>query len=153
MPPEPGPYPQPDPEPQPEWPEDRLYELIVNKYNWLIMCDNTRLETYFPENKATSFAWYKNGQLVPNATEDDYSEQNELNGAFQLYLTLDNNKQIRSNILYIKAEHENDELIAIYNVMGQGFDVHTDIRTLPTGIYILVYQSGNQTRTEQIFIP
>lgn len=153
MPPEPGPYPQPDPEPQPEWPEDRLYELIVNKYNWLIVCDNTRLETYFPENKATSFQWYKDGELVPNATEDDYSEQNELNGAFQLYLTLDNNKQIRSNILYIKAEHEDDELIAIYNFMGQGFDVHTDIRTLPTGIYIFVYQSGNQTRTEQIFIP
>ena len=153
LPPEPGPYPDPDPEPQPEWPEDRLYELIVNKYNWLIVCDNTRLETYFPENKATSFAWYKNGQLVPNATEDDYSEQNELNGAFQLYLTLDNDKQIRSNILYIKAEHENDELIAIYNFMGQAFDIHTNISDLPTGIYIFVYQSGNQTRTEQIFIP
>ena len=153
MPPEPGPYPQPDPEPQPEWPEDRLYELIVNKYNWLIVCDNTRLETYFPENKATGFQWYKNGELVLNATEDGYSEQNELSGAFQLYLTLDNNKQIRSNILYIKAEHEKDELIAIYNFMGQAFDIHTNISNLPTGIYIFVYQSGNQTRTEQIFIP
>ena len=151
--PEPGPYPQPDPEPEPVWPEDRLYELIVNKYNWLIVCDNTRLATYFPDNKATAYQWYKNGQLVPNATEDDYSEQNELNGSFQLYLTLDNNKQIRSNILYIKAETPEEELIAIYNFMGTPIDIHTPVGSLPTGIYIFVYQSGNQTRTEQVFIP
>ena len=151
--PEPGPYPEPEPDPTPVWPENRLYELIVNKYNWLILCDNTRLATYFPDNKATAYQWYKNGQLVPNATDDDYSEQNELNGSFQLCLTLDNNKQIRSNILYIRAGSPQEELIAIYNFMGTPIDIHTPVSSLPTGIYIFVYQSGNQTRTEQVFIP
>ena len=64
MPPEPGPYPQPDPEPQPEWPEDRLYELIVNKYNWLIMCDNTRLEAYFALQEIRSS--YPNAYIIPD---------------------------------------------------------------------------------------
>lgn len=153
LPPEPGPYPEPDPEPQPEWPDDRLYDLIVNKYNWVIVCDNTRLATYFPENKATAFLWYKNGQPVPNATEDDYSEEEELNGSFQLHVTLDNNKLIRSNILYIKAAAPQETLVAIYNFMGASIDTHTPISSLPTGIYIFVYQSGNQTRTEQLYIP
>ena len=119
----------------------------------MIVCDNTRLATYFPENKATAFLWYKNGQPVPNATEDDYSEEEELNGSFQLHVTLDNNKLMRSNRLYIKAAAPQETLVAIYNFMGASIDTHTPISSLPTGIYIFVYQSGNQTRTEQLYIP
>ncbi len=151
--PEPGPYPDPEPEPLPEWPENRLYDLIVNKYDWLIVCDNTLFAKHFPNNKATAYHWYKNGQLIPNAIEDDYSESQELNGSFQLHITLDNNKLVHSNILYIKAATPEDELIAIYNYMGASIDIHTDLSTLPAGIYIFVYQSGNQARTEQVYIP
>ena len=151
--PEPGPYPEPEPEPTPVWPEDRLFDLIVNKYNWLIVCDNTRLKTYFPDNTATSYKWYKNGELVPNANEDDYSEHQELQGAFQLHLTLDNKQLIRSNILYINASAREEELIAIYNYMGVSISITTPQERLPSGIYIFVYQSGNQTRTEQVYIP
>ena len=151
--PEPGPYPEPEPDPTPVWPEDRLFDLIVNKYNWLIVCDNTRLKTYFPDNTATSYKWYKNGELVPNANEDDYSEHQELQGAFQLHLTLDNKQLIRSNILYINASEREEELIAIYNYMGASISITTPQERLPSGIYIFVYQSGNQTRTEQVYIP
>ncbi len=151
--PEPGPYPEPDPQPTPVWPEDRLFDLIVNKYNWLIVCDNTRLKTYFPDHTATSYKWYKNGELVPNANEDDYSEHQELHGAFQLHLTLDNKQLIRSNILYINASAREEELIAIYNYMGASISITTPQDQLPSGIYIFVYQSGNQTRTEQVYIP
>lgn len=151
--PEPGAYPDPDPTPDPVWPEDRLFELIVNKYNWLIVCDNTRLNAYFPDNQPKTFQWYKNGNLVPDATEDDYSETQQLNGTFQLHVTLDNNRLVRSNILYINADEPQEQLIAIYNFMGAQIDIHTCWDNLPAGIYIFVYQSGNQTRTEQILIP
>lgn len=151
--PEPGAYPDPDPTPDPVWPEDRLFELIVNKYNWLIVCDNTRLNAYFPDNQPKTFQWYKNGNLVPDATEDDYSETRQLNGTFQLHVTLDDNRLVRSNILYINADEPQEQLIAIYNFMGAQIDIHTSWDNLPAGIYIFVYQSGNQTRTEQILIP
>ncbi len=117
------------------------------------MCDNTRLKTYFPDNTATSYKWYKNGEVVPNANEDDYSEHQELQGAFQLHLTLDNKQLIRSNILYINASEREEELIAIYNYMGASISITTPQERLPSGIYIFVYQSGNQTRTEQVYIP
>ena len=90
---------------------------------------------------------------MPNANEDDYSEHQELHGAFQLHLTLDNKQLIRSNILYINASAREEELIAIYNYMGTSISITTPQDQLPSGIYIFVYQSGNQTRTEQVYIP
>lgn len=85
---------------------ERLYPIIVNKYNWQLVCDNVALRRFFPDNKALAFQWYKNGEPIPGATEDDYAEQNELNGIFQLQIRLDapvdnDDEYIWSNILEI----------------------------------------------------
>ena len=85
---------------------ERLYPLIVNKYNWQLVCDNVALRRFFPDNTALGFQWYKNGEPIPGATEDDYAEQNELNGVFQLQIRLDapvdnHDEYIWSNILEI----------------------------------------------------
>lgn len=85
---------------------ERLYPIIVNKYNWQLVCDNVALHRFFPDNKALAFQWYKNGEPIPGANEDDYAEQNELNGIFQLQIRLDapvdnDDEYIWSNILEI----------------------------------------------------
>ena len=85
---------------------ERLYPIIVNKYNWQLVCDNVALRRFFPDNKALAFQWYKNGEPIPGANEDDYAEQNELNGIFQLQIRLDavvdnDDEYIWSNILEI----------------------------------------------------
>lgn len=85
---------------------ERFYPIIVNKYNWQLVCDNVALRRFFPDNKALAFQWYKNGEPIPGANEDDYAEQNELNGIFQLQIRLDapvdnDDEYIWSNILEI----------------------------------------------------
>ena len=81
------------------------YPIIVNKYNWQLLCDNVALQRFFPDNKALAFQWYKNGEAIPGATEDDYAEQNELNGTYQLQVRfdgqVDDDEYIWSNILKI----------------------------------------------------
>lgn len=85
---------------------ERLYPIIVNKYNWQLVCDNVTLRRLFPDRTALSFQWYKNGEPIPGANGDDYAEQNELNGIFQLQIRLDapvdnDDEYIWSNILEI----------------------------------------------------
>ena len=134
---------------------ERLYDLIVNKYNWVIVCDNTRFAAFFPERKAVGFAWYKNGELVEGAKEDDYSENAELNGAFQLHITLDDNRIVKSNVLYINALPPTEQRVSCYNHLGMLLFETTempDLSALSPGIYILVYQSANSTHTEKVII-
>ena len=63
---------------------EKLWLIIVNKYDWQLLCNNVALRNYFPAQTATAFQWYKNEQAIPGATGDDYSEHNELQGVFQL---------------------------------------------------------------------
>ena len=52
-----------------------------------------------------------NEQPIPGANEDDYAEQNELQGRFQLRIILDNNQTIWSNILEIGEIAEPEPII------------------------------------------
>lgn len=84
----------------------RFFPIIVNKYNWQLLCDNVTFRRFFPDKKAIGFQWYKNGQAVPGANEDDYAEQNKLNGIYQLQIRLDTprdsgDEYVWSNILEI----------------------------------------------------
>jgi len=132
---------------------ERLYPIIVNKYNWVILCDNTRVAELFPDRQPMSYTWFKDGNVIAGATTDDYSEKAELNGIFQLHLTLDNQKVIKSNILYINASGEVSQRVACYNHLGCPIDLHIPEAELPAGIYINVYQSGDNIRTEKVLIP
>ncbi len=131
---------------------DRLYPLIVNKYNWQLLLDNVTLRRLFPDRTARSYQWYKDDLPIPGATDDDYSEQNELHGRFQLRIELDNNQTIWSNILEINVQRPttNDQLqVHIFNC--HGLPVRED--QLTRGIYLYRYQQGDTVWTEKRLIP
>ena len=118
---------------------ERLYDIIVNKYNWQLLLDNVTFRKLFPERTAAALQWYKNEEPIPGATDDDYSEQNELNGRFQLRIELDNNQTIWSNILIISDTKEEAPIeIKVYNWQN---------------LYLIRYEQGDKIWTEKRLIP
>ena len=128
---------------------DKLWLIIVNKYNWQLLCDNVALRNFFPERTATAFQWYKNEQPISGATEDDYAEQNELCGVFQLNVKLDDGRSIWSNIIKIKAKDEIPTRVQIYN--SQGMPVSEE--QLSQGVYLYRYEKGDEVWVEKKWIP
>ena len=128
---------------------DKLWPIIVNKYNWQLLCDNVALWNFFPERTATAFLWYKNEQPISGATEDDYAEQNELCGVFQLNVKLDDGRSIWSNIIEIKAKDEIPTRVQIYN--SQGMPVSEE--QLSQGVYLYRYEKGDEVWVEKKWIP
>ncbi|MBO6306555.1 MAG: hypothetical protein J6M55_03510 [Paludibacteraceae bacterium] len=129
---------------------ERLYPIIVNKYNWQLLSDNIALRRLFPDRTATAFQWYKNDSAVPGATEDDYAEQNELHGRFQLRVMLDGGQAVWSNILEISDSIEEiSARVRIYD--SHGTEVCED--QITHGIYLFRYEQGDYIRTEKKMIP
>ena len=129
---------------------ERLYPIIVNKYNWQLLCDNTMLYRLFPEQAATAFQWFKNDEPVWGATEDDYAEQNELHGRFQLRVMLTGDQTIWSNILEILDEiEENPVHVRIFDSRGE--EVTED--QISHGIYLYRFEQGDAIWTEKRMIP
>jgi len=135
--------------PDPPTPET-LYPIIVNKYNWQLLCDNVALRSFFPGRTATAFQWFKNESPVEGATDDDYAEQNELYGVFQLRVLLDGTLTIWSNIIEILDTEEPQEVVLrIYN--NQGMLIGEE--QIEHGIYLFRYQRGDRMWTEKRLIP
>lgn len=128
---------------------EKLWPIIVNKYNWQLLCDNVALRKFFPERMATAFQWYKNEQPISGATDDDYAEQNELCGVFQLNVKLDDGRSIWSNIIEIKAKDEIPIRVQIYN--SQGMPVSEE--QLSQGVYLFRYERGDEVWIEKKWIP
>jgi len=124
---------------------ERLYEIIVNKYNWQLLCNNVALRGYFPGLTATAFQWYKNEQAIPGATGDDYAERNELRGVFQLNVHLDDGRSIWSNIIEIEGPEGAPTRVQIYN--SQGMPVSEGQMT--RGVYLYRYEKGEERWTEK----
>ena len=131
--------------PEPPQPADTLYEIIVNKYNWQLLCNNVALRGYFPGRTATAFQWYKDEQPIPGATGDDYSEHNELQGVFQLNVHLNDGRSIWSNIIEIDGPKEAPTRVQIYN--SQGIPVSEGQVT--RGVYLYRYEKGKEVWTEK----
>lgn len=136
---------------------ERLYPIIVNKYNWQLLCHNVRVRELFPELTVTGYQWYKDGTAIPNATEDDYSEQNELQGAFQLRLLMSDGRYVWSEILTIQpSQTQAPSRIRIYNHNGYLFyqsEKETTIPSLPRGLYIIQIEQNGEQRIEKKLIP
>ena len=129
---------------------ERLYPIIVNKYNWQLLCDNVALRRMFPDQMPTAFQWYKDGYPISGATEDDYAEQNELNGIFQLRVSLDHDQVIWSNVLEIHdAIEEKNKQVHIYNSHGE----EVSESQITHGVYLYRYQQSNRIWTEKRLIP
>jgi len=134
---------------------ERLYPIIVNKYNWLVLLDYRALRRFFPEQTAVAFQWYKDSVAIEGGTEDDYSETQELHGHFQLRVRMNDGLYVWSNILDISDTPESQPIhVRVYNSNGillyeediQG-DGYTPV--LPAGIYFLRYERGDEVWTEK----
>ncbi len=124
---------------------EKLWLIIVNKYDWQLLCNNVALRNYFPAQTATAFQWYKNEQAIPGATGDDYSEHNELQGVFQLNVHLNDGRSIWSNIIEIDGPKEAPARVQIYN--SQGMPVSEGQMT--RGVYLYRYEKGKEVWTEK----
>jgi hypothetical protein len=134
-----------------------LYPIIVNKYNWQLLCNNVRVRELFPQQTVAGYQWFKDNTLIPGATEDDYSEQNELQGAFQLRLTMDNGQYIWSEILTIQTtSNDAPSRIRIYNQSGwmtYQAEGDTSLPPLAKGLYIILIEQNGEQFIEKKLIP
>ena len=129
---------------------EKLWPLIVNKYNWVLLLDNVSLARLLPGRTACAYQWYKNDAPIPGATDDDYSEQNELCGRFQLRIVLDNEQAIWSNILEIgEAQEELPVRVTIFNSWG----MLVRENQVSHGVYLYRYEQGEKKWTEKKLIP
>ena len=129
---------------------ERLYTIIVNKYNWQLLCDNVELHRLFPARTPTAFQWYKNDEPVWGAVVDDYSEQNELQGKFQLRVTIDGELTIWSNIIELFDSIEEIPVnVRIFNCRGE----QVSESQVSHGIYLYRYEQGPCVWTEKRFVP
>jgi hypothetical protein len=125
---------------------ERLYLLIHNKYNWQLVCNNVELARLFPELHPVAFQWFKDSVAVEGANEDDYAEQNELHGVFQLRIKMDNGLIVWSNILEILDTPEPQPVhMQIYNSSGMPVSEERMTR----GVYLIRYQQGDKVWTEK----
>ena len=129
---------------------EKLWQIIVNKYNWQLLLDNVTLARFFPQSSARTYQWYKNEVPIPGANGDDYSEQNELCGRFQLRVEMDNGQTIWSNILEIgETQVEEPIHVRIYDSHG----VPVQENQVSHGVYLYRYEQGDRKWTEKRLIP
>ncbi len=130
---------------------ERLYPIIVNKYNWQLVCNNMELARLFPDMHPLEFQWFKDSVAIEGANADDYSEENELHGVFQLRIKLDrtvdnHDEYIWSNILDIHDTPAPAPIIKrVYN--SQGIPVSEE--QTGSGVYLIHYQQGDRVWTEK----
>ncbi|MBO4250677.1 MAG: IgGFc-binding protein [Paludibacteraceae bacterium] len=129
---------------------ERLYPIIVNKYNWQLLLDYTALSRFFPGCTAKAFQWYKDGEVIDGATEDDYAEQQELSGIYQLRVLLDDDRSVWSRQLEITNTSEPQRVTKrIFN----GYGIEVDEVQMRHGVYLIMYRQGEYTWTDKILLP
>ena len=137
----------------------RRFPIIVNKYNWVLLVDNIAVRRLFPDKTPVAYQWYKDDEPIAGATEDDYSEQNELHGVFCLLLHFADGGSVWSNIIdlsrtptaapvHVKAYNSSGILIREWQTSDEEAGL-----SLPPGIYLLRYESGDEVFTEKLFVP
>ena len=137
----------PEPPDPPTPPEPECYPIIVNKYNWVLLVDNVAVQKLFPNRTVQAYQWYKNGEPIPGANEDDYSEHDELHGEFQMILKLDGDEDICSNILEINIEQHAEQPIQVRIFNSHGMPVSEN--QITRGIYLIRYEQGDKQWTEK----
>ena len=129
---------------------EKKWPIIVNKYNWQLLLDHVAWQKFFPTFTSVACQWYKNEEAIEGATADDYCEQSELNGSYQLRVQLYDGRYVWSNIIEHWSTHESHPVVVrIYNY--QGIPVLENQMT--HGVYLIHYQQGERVWTEKRMIP
>lgn len=63
-------------------------DLIVNKYNWIVLCNNVKARKLVQNPRRIYYQWYKDGVLLRNAIDDYYTEDREMEGCFFLKIQI-----------------------------------------------------------------
>lgn len=136
---------------------EHFYDFIVNKYNWQLLCNNVRVRELFPDLTVFAYQWYKSGVVIPEAIGDDYAEQTELQGDFQLRLHMSNGQYIWSEILTIEPERTSAPgSVRIYNRFGSLVYQSEETTVLPSlscGLYIVRIERNGEIFVEKKMIP
>ena len=128
---------------------ERLYPIIVNKYNWQLLCDNVALRRFFSQTTPVSFQWYKNGVPIYGANIDDYSERNELHGSYQLRVEMSDGTYVWSDIIEIPDTRVPSPVrVQIYDSRG----VPVRENQVRHGIYLYRYEQDDHVWTEKKLI-
>jgi len=129
---------------------ERLYPIIVNKYNWQLLLDHVTLHRLFPDLSPEAYQWYRDSVRLDGAVDDDYSEHNELYGNYQLRVQMNDGLYVWSNVISI---HDTPSPLPvterIYN--SQGLLVSED--QMKYGVFLIQYQQGDRVWTEKKFVP
>ena len=134
---------------------ERLFPIIVNKYNWQLLLDYVAFRRIFPDMHPLEFQWFKDSVAIEGANADDYSEENELHGYYQLRIKLDrtvdnHDEYIWSNILDIMPTSGFAPIIKrIYNSQG----ILVSEEKTGSGVYLIHYQQGDRIWTEKKIRP
>lgn len=137
-----------------------LDNLIVNEMNWLIVCNNRLLREKYPAEDY-SFQWIKNGQPVQNtySYSDYYTEDERLEGQFELEVTVHNNGQpnikVHSNIITILPEQTEAKRIAIYDKAGVlVYEAVGDVEIphLLSGFYVVRTEQDNTLDIQKLIV-
>lgn len=65
-----------------------IEDLIVNKYDWIMLCNNRKAYTLVPNYTQMRYQWYHNGERIEGATDDYYTENRMLDGCYMLRLLM-----------------------------------------------------------------
>ena len=65
-----------------------IEDLIVNKYDWIMLCNNRKAYTFVPNYTQMRYQWYRNGERIEGATDDYYTENRMLDGCYMLRLMM-----------------------------------------------------------------
>ena len=65
-----------------------IEDLIVNKYDWIMLCNNRKAYTLVPNYTQMRYQWYRNGERIEGATDDYYTENRMLDGCYMLRLLM-----------------------------------------------------------------
>ncbi|MGN0187695.1 MAG: T9SS type A sorting domain-containing protein [Paludibacteraceae bacterium] len=63
-------------------------DLIINKYDWIMLCNNRKAYTLVPNYTQMRYQWYHNGERIDGATDDYYTENQMLDGCYMLRLLI-----------------------------------------------------------------
>ena len=125
---------------------ERLWPIVVNKYNWQLMVNHVAMRQFFADRMVQSYQWYKDSTALSGATADEYSEQNELHGTYQLLVWFADNTYAWSNIITLTDTPEPQPVITrIYNSNG----MPVSGQQLSPGIYIIYNQQGSRVWTQK----
>ena len=132
-------------------------DLIVNKYDWIVLCNNTKAKKLIPNYEEIHYQWYKDGQKMIGELDDYYTEDRLLFGCFFLRLLIMAEGQAHpfiSETLCINHENltiaPNPVTLSQYAVINYDF---TDEEKVGLYVEIYNYQGVKITRFEPVAYP